>query len=140
MLQLHADELQQIRNAVHDKQTNFLVVDESTLPGIQYLNILLGSLETSTSVICPTVNLYHVRQIATALLKQLTMRLDLLESTKTLCCLLSSATKYMVDVVAILKSLYSKLFHVTYVTQLLHNCAVNVKSHFENVDQLIGKV
>ena len=45
MLQLSADELEQIRDAVHDKQ-NFEIVDESTLSGIQYLNILVGSLET----------------------------------------------------------------------------------------------
>ena len=45
-LQLSEDELKRIRNAVHDKQI-FLIVDESTLSGTQYLNILVGSLETS---------------------------------------------------------------------------------------------
>ena len=44
-LQLNEDELKRIRNAVHDKQI-FLIVDESTLSGTQYLNILVGSLET----------------------------------------------------------------------------------------------
>ena len=68
MLQLSADELQQIRNAVHDKQV-FLIVDERTLSGIQYLNIPGKSQKNLTSVICTTINLYHVRQIATALLK-----------------------------------------------------------------------
>ena len=34
---------------------------------------------------------------------------------------------------AILKSLYSKLFRVTCVAHLLHNCAMKVKSHFESV-------
>ena len=46
MLQLSADKLQWIRNAVHDKQI-FLVVDESHLSGMQYFNILVGSLETA---------------------------------------------------------------------------------------------
>ena len=41
---------------------------------------------------------------------------------------------------AILKSLYPKLFHVTCVAHLLHNSAIKVKSHLENVDQLIAKV
>ena len=45
MLQLSGDKLQQLRNVVNDIQV-FLVVDESTLPGMQYLNILVGSLET----------------------------------------------------------------------------------------------
>ena len=44
-LPLSEDELKQIRNAVHDKQI-FLVVDESTVSGTQYLNILVGSRET----------------------------------------------------------------------------------------------
>ena len=39
-----------------------------------------------------------------------------------------------------LKSLYPKLFHVTCVAHVLHNCAMKIKSHFENVDQLIAKV
>ena len=44
-LQLSEEELKRIRNTVHDKQ-NFGIVDESTLSGTQYLNILVGSLET----------------------------------------------------------------------------------------------
>ena len=44
-LQLSEDELKRIRNAVHDNQV-FLIVDESTLSGTQYLNILVRSLET----------------------------------------------------------------------------------------------
>ena len=39
-----------------------------------------------------------------------------------------------------LKSLYPKLFHVTCVAHLLHICAMKIKSHFEDVDQLIAKV
>ena len=44
-LQLSEDELKRIRNAVQDKQI-LLTVDESTLSGTQYLNILVESLET----------------------------------------------------------------------------------------------
>ena len=39
-----------------------------------------------------------------------------------------------------LPSLYPKLFHVTCVAHLLHNYAMKIKSHFDNVDQLIAKV
>ena len=38
------------------------------------------------------------------------------------------------------KSLYPKLFHVTCIAHLLRNCAMKIKSHFEDVDQLIAKV
>jgi len=41
---------------------------------------------------------------------------------------------------AILKSLYPTLFHVTCVAHVLHNCVMKVRSHFEDVDQLIAKV
>ena len=37
------------------------------------------------------------------------------------------------------KSLYPKLFHVTCLAHLLHNCAMKIKSHFEDVDQLNAK-
>ena len=40
-LQLSEDELTRIRNAVHDNQI-FLIVDESTLSGTQYLSIVVG--------------------------------------------------------------------------------------------------
>ena len=45
-LQLSADELQWIRNAVHDTQI-FVVVDESALSGTQYSKILVRNLEIS---------------------------------------------------------------------------------------------
>ena len=36
--------------------------------------------------------------------------------------------------------LYPKLFRVICTAHLLHNCAMKVKSHFEDVDQLISKI
>ena len=39
-----------------------------------------------------------------------------------------------------LKSQYPKLFHVTCVADLLHNCAMKIKSYFEDVDEPIAKV
>ena len=46
----------------------------------------------------------------------------------------------MIAAVITLKSLYPKLFHVTCVAHLLHNCAMKIKPHFDKVDQLIAKV
>ena len=56
------------------------------------------------------------------------------------CLLLSDAAKYMIAVGITLKSLYLKLFHGTCEAYFLHNCAMKIKSHFEDVDQLIAKV
>ena len=44
-LQSSKDELKRIQNAVHDKQI-FVIVDESALSDMQYLNILVECLET----------------------------------------------------------------------------------------------
>ena len=57
-----------------------------------------------------------------------------------LCLLLSDAAKYKIAPGITLKSLHPKLFHVTCVAHLLHNCAMKIKSLFEDVDQLIAKV
>ena len=54
--------------------------------------------------------------------------------------LLSDASKCMAAADAILKTLHPKLFHVACVAYLLHNCAIKVKSHIKDVDQLIVKV
>ena len=46
----------------------------------------------------------------------------------------------MIAVGITLKSICPKLFHVTCVAHLLHNFAMKIKPHFEDVDQLIAKV
>ena len=53
------------------------------------------------------------------------------------CLLLPDVAKYMIAAGIALKSLCPKLFHLTCVAHLLHNCAMQIKSHFEDVDQLI---
>ena len=139
-LQLSEDELKRIRNAVHDKLI-FLIVDESTLSDTQYLNILVGSLET------PHVNyLYDCQSLKCAPYSKIIAQAvddavrNLGINRSFLFVLLSDAVKYMNAAGIALKPLYPKLFHVTCVAHLLHNCAMKIKSHFENVDQLIAKV
>ena len=46
----------------------------------------------------------------------------------------------MIAIGITLKSLYPKLFHVTCVAHLLYDFAMKIKSHFEDMDQLIAKV
>ena len=55
--------------------------------------------------------------------------------------LYGSTVAYTVDAGAILTSLYPELFYYTNCeAHILHNCAMKVISHFEDVDQLIAKV
>ena len=139
-LQLSENQLQRIQNAVHDKQI-FLIVEENTLSGTQYLNILAGSLET------PHVsNLYDCQPLKCAPNSNIIAQVvddavgNLGINRSFFCLLLSDAAKYMIAAGVTLKSLYLKLFHVTCVAHLLHKCAMKIKSDFEDVYQLIAKV
>ena len=76
--------------------------------------------------------------IATSLLKHAVRNLGINRSF--FCLLPSDAAKYMIAAGITLKSLYPKLFHVTCLAHLLHYCAMKIKSHFEEEDQLIAKV
>ena len=138
-LQLSKDELKQIRNAVYDKQI-FLTVDESTLSGTQYLNILVRSLETPHANYlydCQPLKCAPNSNIITQAVDDADRNLGI---NRSFCLLLSDAAKYMIAAGITLKSLYPKLFHVKCVTHLLQICAMKIKSYFEDVDQLIAKV
>ena len=111
------------------------------MSGTQYLNILVGSLET------PLVSyLYDCQPLKCAPNSNfIAVAVD--DAVKNLgikrsffCLLLSNAGEYMIAAGVTLKCLYLKLFHVTCVAHLLHNCAMKIKSHFEDVDKLIAKI
>ena len=138
-LQLSEDELKQIRNAVHDKQI-FLIVDESTVSGTKYLNIFVGSLETPHVCYLYDCQLLKCAPNSNTIAQAVHDAVRNLGINRSFCLLLSDATKYMIGAGITLKSLYPKLFHVTCVAHLLHNCAMKIKSHFEDVDQLIAKI
>ena len=82
-----------------------------------------------------------MRQIATAFAQAFdnTVR-SIGMNYNSFCLLLSDAAKYMVATGAIQKFLYPKLFRATCVADILHICAMKVKSYLEVVDQLIAKV
>ena len=134
------DKLKRIQNAVHDKQI-FLIVDESTVSGLQYLNILVGSLETphvSYLYDCQPLKCAPNNNIIAQAVDDAVRNLG--NSRSFFCLLLSDAAKYVIAAGITLKSLYPKLFHVTCVAHLLHNCTIKIKSPFEDVDQLIAKI
>ena len=139
-LQLSKDEFKQIRNAVHDQQI-FLIVDESTVSDTQCLNILVGSLETphvSYLYDCQPLKCAPNSNIIAQAVDDAVRNLGINKSF--FCLLLFDAAKYMIAAGITLKSLYPKLFHVTCVAHLLHNCSMKIKSHFEDVDQPIAKI
>ena len=105
------------------------------------MNILVGSLET------PHVSYLYDCQPLKCAPNSNTIAQAVEDAVRYLginrsffCLLLSDAAKYMIAAGRTPKSLYPKLFHVTCVAHLLHKCAMKIKSHFEDVDQLIAKV
>ena len=142
-LQLSEDELKRIRNAVHDKQI-FVIVDESTFVWhaiVEYFNgkpwytirQLLVQYDCQPLKCAPNSNI--IAQAVDDAVRNLGGI-----NKSFFCLLLSDAAKFMIAAGITLKSLYPKLFHVTCVAHLWHNCAMKIKSHFEDVDQLIPKV
>ena len=112
-LQLSEDELKQIRNAVHDKQI-FVIVDKSTLSGMQYLNILVERLETphvSYLYDCQPLKCAPNSNVIVQAVDDAVRNLGINRSF--FCLLLSDVAKYMIAAGITLKSLYPKLFHMT---------------------------
>ena len=111
------------------------------MSGTQYLKILVGSLETphiSYLYDCQPLKCAPNSNIIAQAVDDAVRNLGINKSF--FCLLLSDAAKYVIAAGITLKSLYPKLFHVTCVAHLLHNCAMKIKSHFEVVDQLIAKI
>ena len=54
--------------------------------------------------------------------------------------LLSDAASYMRASGGALKVLYPRLFHVTCLAHMLHNCAERIRSFFHDVDNLIARI
>ena len=53
---------------------------------------------------------------------------------------LTDAARYMSSAGKTLKELYPSLMHVTCVTHLPHNCAMRVRAHFKNIDEVIATI
>ena len=118
-----------------------IIVDESTSSGTQYLNILVESLETphvSYLYDCQPPKCAPNSNIIAQAVDNAVRNLGINRSF--FCLLLSDAAKYMIAAGITLKSLYPKLFHVTCAAYLLYSCAMKIKSHFKDMDQLIAKV
>ena len=53
---------------------------------------------------------------------------------------LTDAARYMSLAGKTLKALYPSLMHVTCVAHLLHNCAMRVRAHLKNMDEIIATI
>ena len=131
VLHFCSDELQQKRNPVH--KNNFLWLLVRTL----YLHTIYGysSLKprNTSSHLCVSLSIYAMCAKSRSIAKAVNYAVRSLGISRNCFCLLSNTAKYLVAADAILKSLYFG-FHVICVAHLLLNCAMKVKSRFEDVD------
>ena len=119
----------------------FLVIDESELRGLRYLNVLVISMDDPQVAYLISATQIADSPTATTIIHAIddTMR-KLATERHNFLLLLSDVASYMIAAGKGLKPLYPNLFHVTCVAHLLHNCAMHVRAHYPSVDNLVSCV
>ncbi|OAF66750.1 hypothetical protein A3Q56_05530 [Intoshia linei] len=59
---------------------------------------------------------------------------------ENLLLLISDRAPYNVKAFSVLHDIYPHIFIITFLAHLIHNCALHIKAHFVQVDQLISYV
>ena len=121
----------------------FLILDEAEIAKQTYISLLVGSLDTpnptflvdchpldSDSNVNSNITLHTVDDI----LRQLEIK------RKNFSLFLTDAARYMSLAGKTLKELYPSLMRVICVAHLLHNCAMRVRDHFTNIDEIIATI
>ena len=84
------------------------------------------------------IHLTAVAMLIAVLLCTLLRQLEIKRENFSL--FLTDAARYMSSAGKTLKELYPSLMHVTCVAHLLHNCAMRVRAHFINTDEVIATI
>ena len=133
---------EQIQELLRDK-TIFLIVDEAEIAKQKYISVLVGSLDAPNQtflVDChpldsgSNVNSSIILHTMDDILRQLEIKRN------NFSLFLTDAARYMSLAGKTLKELYPSLMHVTCVAHLLHNCAMRVRAHFKNIDEIIATI
>ena len=132
----------QIQELLCDKIL-FFIVDEAEVAKQKYINVLVSSFNApnqtflvnchplySSSNVNSSIILHAVDDI----LQQLEIKRD------NFSFFLPDAARYMSLAGKTLKELSPSLMHVTYVALLLHNCAMRVRAHFKNIDEVVATI
>lgn len=119
----------------------FIVVDESEIRDVSFVNILVGRIDDpQTTYLIMTKDLEHApnKNIICQVVED---ALHLMEVPRErFLLLISDAAPYMHAAKNVLVSFYPNMFHITCAAHLLHNCVLRVKSFFVAVDELIARV
>ena len=133
-------EKEKVKEYVSEKEI-FLIVDESDVEGRKIMNILVGTLDTPSKTFmigCLALEGNINSQVVGCAIDDVIRFLAV--NRQDFVLLLSDAARYMVLAGTYLKNMYPKLFHVTCIAHLLHNCAMLVKAKFPHVNTLISTV
>ena len=118
-------------------------MDEAEIAKQKYISVLVGSLDATNQtflVDChpldsgSNVNGSIILHTVDDVLRQLETKRE------NFSLFLTDAARYMSLAGKTLKELYSSLMHVTCVAHLLHNCAMHVRAHFKNIDEIIATI
>ena len=108
-----------------------------------YISVLVGSLDAPNQTFLVNchpldsgrnVNSSIILHTVDDILRQLEIKRE------NFLLFLTDAARYMSSARKTLKELYSSLMHVTCVAHLLHNCAMRVRAHFKNIDEVIATI
>ena len=133
---------EQIQELLRHKKI-FLIVDEAEVAKQKYISVLVGSLDAPNQtflVDCHpldsgrNVNSSIILHTVDDILRQLETKRE------NLSLFLTDAARYTSSAGKTLKELYPSLIHVTCVAHLLHNCAMRVRAHFKNIDEVIATI
>ena len=118
-------------------------MDEAELAKQKYISVLVGSLDAPNRtfpVNCHpldsgcNVNSSIILHTVDDILRELEIKRE------NFSLFLTDAARYMSSAGKTLKELYPSLMHVTCVAHLLHNCAMRVRAHFKNTDEVIATI
>ena len=139
---LASQKKEQIQELLRDKKI-FLIVDEAEIAKQKYISVLVGSLDAPNKtflVDChpldsgSNVNSSSILHTVDDILRQLEIKRE------NFSLFLTDAARYMSLAGKTLKDLYPSLMHVTCVAHLLDNCAMRVRVHFKNIDEIIATI
>ena len=118
-------------------------MDEAEVAKQKYISVLVGSLDAPNQTFLVNchpldsgrnVNSSIILHTADDMLRQLEIK------RQNFSLFLTDAARYMSSAGQTLKELYPSWMHVTCVAHLLHNCAMSVRAHFKNIDEVVATI
>ena len=118
-------------------------MDEAKIAKQKYISVLVGRLDAPNQtflVDChpldsgSNVNSSIILHTVDDILRQVEIK------RKNFSLFLTDVARYMSLAGKTLKELYLSLMHVTCAAHLLHNCAMRVRAHFKNIDEIIATI